>query len=199
MADNYSTLRQGLYEALKTPLDNTGIPITPAQQKELKGIANKQADTIIEFLTRQTLTVTEFKAAVELDTLKNNSIDASIKMPFTFSMIGIYLTAIKMIFEPLNKIPITKPAYAAIIGIISQLEKAMQSLVPSNPGKDNVEVPVEVSKDETGLVAHGHAFVGAEASSIGPDGSKLANPEGNHTKVVLHKSKIANSEKKKLT
>jgi len=198
MSGKYSTLRQGLYEALITPMKNSGVAPTPAQTKELQGIANKQADTIIDFLTRQTLTVTEFKAAVELDTLKNNSIDASIKMPFTFSMIGIYLLMIKMIFEPLNKIPITKPAYSAIVGIISQLEKAMQSLVPTNPGKDNVEVPIEVSKDETGLVAHGHAFVGVEASSIGADGSKLANPEGNHTKVVLHKNKIANNELKRL-
>ena len=194
----YSTLRAGLLEALKTPLKNSGAPISPAQEKELKNIANIQADTIIEFITKQTFTITEFKGSVELQTLTNNTIPGDVKIDFTFSMIGIYFMLIKMIFEPLNKIPITKPAYSAIIGIISQLEKALQSLVPVNPGADQTETPIELSKNETGLVAHGHAYVGQEASSIGTDGSVIANPEGNHTKVVLHKSKIEQKEFKQL-
>ena len=43
----------------------------------------------------------------------------------------------------------------------------------------------ELAKDSTSLVAQGHCFVGPEAAPIGEDGAVLANPLGNHTKVVL--------------
>ena len=33
MSDKYSTLRQGLYEALITPMKNSGVAPTPAQTK----------------------------------------------------------------------------------------------------------------------------------------------------------------------
>ena len=191
----YSTLRKGLFEALKIPLESSG-GVSPAAEKEIKKIANMQADSIIEFLKEQTFTVTEFKGAVKLNTLSNNPIDGDLKIAYTFSMIGIYFLLIKMLFEPLNKIPITKPAYAAIIGIISQLEKALGALVPSNPGAGQVGLPVELDENATGLVAHGHCFVGPEAAGIGEDGQVIANPEGEHTKIKL--VKIKQKEMKKI-
>jgi len=195
----YSTLRKGLYDALSAPLIGAG-PISPKQEFELKKIANAQADAIQGFLTKgvKHWTITEFTGAVELDTFKNNPIDSDIKITYTFSMIAIYFMLVKVLFEPLKKIAITKPIYGMIMGIISKLEQALAALIPVNPGKGEVAVPVELGKTDTSLVAQGHCFVGPSAATIGSDGATLANPVGEHTKVVLHDVNIKAKEKAKL-
>ena len=201
MALTYTTLRDGLYKALEAPLLAGGSPPpSPAQQKNLKLKANGQADAIMGFLTKgiKHWSITEFTGAVELDSMKNNPIDADIKMGYTFSMIAIYFMLIKILFEPLKKLVVTKPLYGMIVGIISKLEQALAALIPTNPGVGQVGVPIELGKAETSLVAHGHCFVGPLAAPIGEDGATLANPLGEHTKVVLHDINIIPKEKAKL-
>ena len=74
-----TTLRQGLYNALKLGMEKSGMPISIESQTILKETANLQADSIIDFLVSQTFTITELRAAVELDKMAANTIDADVK------------------------------------------------------------------------------------------------------------------------
>ncbi len=193
-----TTLRQGLYNALKLGMEKSGMPISIESQAILKETANLQADSIIDFLVSQTFTITELRAAVELDKMAANNIDADVKQNMFIQIIGIYIALFKILIDPLKKIPFTKPVYSAIVKILGQIEQTILNFLPAGIGKGDVSVPVELSKDDTGMVAQGHAFVGAEAAGIGDDGSNIADELGEHTKVVLHRSKIPSAETKKL-
>lgn len=194
----YTTLRAGLYDALKYSMEKSGVSLDQGTQENLKAMANIQADTIIDFITKQTFTIKEFKGAVEIVTLTNNSVDADIKQNLFIDMIGIYLMMFKILVDPLKKVVVTKPIHSAIMGILGKIEQTILSFLPAGVGSGDVSVPIELSKDDTGMVAQGYAYVGNEASSIGPDGSTIANEFGEHTKVVLHKEKVSAQEKKKL-
>ena len=194
----YSTLRKGLYDALAAPMIDSGTAITPEIQKNLKTIANHQADSIIEFITQQTFTIKEFKGAVELVEFKNNPVLADIKQNTFFDVIDIIVTICKDLIAPFKLVPVTAPLHTQITVVLNSILAKKPQYVAADTGEEDVIVPVDLGKNTTKLNATGYAYVGSKAAGIGVDGQTLADEFGNHTKVVLHKEKIKATEFKKL-